>query len=102
MENRTHNFIVIPKNNQHHRIAISKLLIKGGEELKVKLPDELEYTTASFCYNLQEGDLTTPCADGSVWRYENKKWWNKLIEDPVELATINDIKGLRKFISEGY
>jgi len=103
MENRTHNFIVIPKNNQHHRIAISKLLIKGGEELKVKLPDELEYTTASFCYNLQEGDLTTPCADGSVWRYENNKWarWNKLIEDPVELARINDIKGLRKFISEG-
>jgi len=76
---------------------------KGGYELQVKLPDELEYTTASFCYNLQEGDLTVPCADGSVWRYENKKWtrWNKSIEDFVKLTRINDIEGLGKFIDEG-
>jgi hypothetical protein len=91
MENKIHDVITIYKNNRCQAFRMSEvLLIKDelGLKVKVKLLDEVEYTRVHFAKSPQEGDVTTPCADGSIWRYENKKWTQR-ITDPstaIELA----------------
>jgi len=85
MGNEIHNFITIYKDNRCQVFPMSEvLLIEDKFELKAKVKFfyGLGYATVHFAKSPQEGDLTVPCADGSIWRYENKKWTQR-ITDPI-------------------
>lgn len=91
IDTKTHSFITIYKNNRYQTFPVFELLIEGGEDLKVKLSNESEYTTVGFSKPPQEGDSTTPCADGSIWIYENNKWtkYTACLSDTIQEHTKN-------------